>query len=172
MVKGKWLGAMAGWAFGGPFGAFLGYSLGSMFDSKKMNSGASYELALLGLSAVVIKADGKVKQEELNYVKNFLDFGEAKSKMYFKVFNDLKNKQAPSLRSLCTQVNQNVNHNGRLQIIHFLFAVASSDNEIADTILEQLKLYQIIFISIVMIFSLFTQCFQENLIILRMIIRF
>ena len=73
MVKGKWLGAMAGWAFGGPFGAFLGYSLGSMFDSKKMNSGASYELALLGLSAVVIKADGKVKQEELNYVKNFLD---------------------------------------------------------------------------------------------------
>ena len=43
MVKGKWLGAMAGWAFGGPFGAFLGYSLGSMFDSKKMNSAASFE---------------------------------------------------------------------------------------------------------------------------------
>ena len=141
MVKGKWLGAMAGWAFGGPFGAFLGYSLGSMFDSKKMNSGASFELALLGLSAVVIKADGKVKQEELNYVKNFFrqNFGEAKSKMYFKVFNDLKNKQAPSLRSLCTQVNQNVNHNGRLQIIHFLFAVASSDNEIADTEFRTIK---------------------------------
>ena len=86
---------------------------------KKNNSGASFELALLGLSAVVIKADGKVKQE-LNYVKTFRqNFGEAKSKKYFKVFNDLKNKQAPSLRSLCTQVNQNVNHNGRLQIIHF-----------------------------------------------------
>ena len=92
MVKGKWLGAMAGWAFAGPFGAFLGYSLGSMFEAKKMNSGASFELALLGLSSVVIKADGKIKKEELNYVKNFFsqNFGEAKAKMYFKVFNDLK----------------------------------------------------------------------------------
>jgi len=141
MVKGKWLGAMAGWAFAGPFGAFLGYSLGSMFEAKKMNSGASFELALLGLSSVVIKADGKIKKEELNYVKNFFrqNFGEAKAKMYFKVFNDLKDKEPPSLNSLCSQVNRNVNHNGRLQIIHFLFAVASSDNEIADSELKIIK---------------------------------
>ena len=140
MVKGKWLGAMAGWAFGGPLGAFLGYQLGKMFSAKR-GGGASFELALLGLSAIVIKADGKIKKQELDYVKNFFrqNFGEAKSKMYFKVFNDLKDKQPPALNSLCSQINQNVNHNGRLQIIHFLFAVASSDHEIADLELKTIK---------------------------------
>mgnify|MGYP001232690719 FL=1 len=142
MGKGKWLGGALGWAFGGIFGAFIGYQLGSVFDGKKGSQrGTSFELALLGLSAIVIKADGKIKKEELNYVKNFFrqNFGEAKSKIYFKVFNDLKDKETPSLKSLCTQVNQNVNHNGRLQIIHFLFAVASSDNEIADIELKTIK---------------------------------
>jgi len=142
MGKGKWLGGALGWAFGGIFGAFIGYKLGSVFDGKKGSQrGTSFELALLGLSAIVIKADGKIKKEELNYVKNFFrqNFGEAKSKIYFKVFNDLKDKETPSLKSLCTQVNQNVNHNGRLQIIHFLFAVASSDNEIADIELKTIK---------------------------------
>ncbi len=142
MVKAKWLGGALGWAFGGFFGAFIGYQLGSMFDGKKGSQrGTSFELALLGLSSIVIKADGKVKKEELNYVKNFFrqNFGEAKSKLYFKVFNELKDKEPPSLKSLCSQVNQNVNHNGRLQIIHFLFAVASSDHEIADIELKTIK---------------------------------
>jgi len=142
MVKAKWLGGALGWAFGGFFGAFIGYQLGSMFDGKKGSQrGTSFELALLGLSSIVIKADGKVKKEELNYVKNFFrqNFGEAKSKLYFKVFNELKDKEPPSLKSLCSQVNQNVNHNGRLQIIHFLFAVASSDHEIADVELKTIK---------------------------------
>ena len=140
MGKGKWLGAMAGWAFGGPLGAFLGYQLGKMF-SVKQGGGASFELALLSLSAIVIKADGKIKKQELDYVKNFFrqNFGAAKSKMYFKVFNDLKDKESPSLNSLCSQINRNVNHNGRLQIIHFLFAVASSDHEIADVELKTIK---------------------------------
>ena len=44
----------------------------------------AYEISLLILASLVIKADGKVRKEELNYVKEFFarTFGQAKSKRY------------------------------------------------------------------------------------------
>ena len=58
-------------------------------------------------------------------------FGQAKSKRYFEIFNTL-NKQSLSskLRGICLQLTNSINHASRLQIIHFLFGLASSDNEI------------------------------------------
>ena len=48
-----------------------------------------------------------------------------------EIFNKL-NKQSLSsqLRPVCQQLNSYVNHASRLQIIHFLFSVSASDNEI------------------------------------------
>ena len=46
----------------------------------KNDNEKAYEISLLILSSLVIKADGKVRKEELNYVKTFFSrtFGEAK----------------------------------------------------------------------------------------------
>ena len=93
----------------------------------------AYEVSLLILASLVIKADGQIRQEELNYVKTFFSrtFGEIKAKKYFEIFNTL-NKQSLSsqLRAICLQLTQSINHASRLQIVHFLFGVASSDNDV------------------------------------------
>ncbi len=133
MSLSKWVGIGAGWFFAGPIGAIIGYYIGKNFFSGKNDNEKAYEISLLILSSLVIKADGKVRKEELNYVKTFFSrtFGEAKSKKYFEIFNTL-NKQSLSsqLRGICLQLTQSINHASRLQIVHFLFGVASSDNEV------------------------------------------
>ena len=142
MGYGKWIGGGIGWAFGGALGALFGYGIGKMFDNKKkISSGSDFELALLSLSAIIIKADGKIKEEELNCVKQFFvkSFGVYKADMYFKIFNDIKNKPFPPLRSICIQIDQNVNHSARLIIIQFLFSIAASDNELLDVEVNLIK---------------------------------
>ena len=133
MSLGKWVGISAGWFFGGPIGAIIGYYIGKNFFNGKNDNEKAYEISLLILASLVIKADGKVRKEELNYVKEFFarTFGQAKSKRYFEIFNTL-NKQSLSskLRGICLQLTNSINHASRLQIIHFLFGLASSDNEI------------------------------------------
>ena len=133
MSLGKWVGVSAGWFLAGPIGAIIGYYVGKSFFNGKNDQEKAYEISLLILASLVIKADGKVRQEELNYVKSFFTktFGEVKSQSYFKIFNTL-NKQSftSQIRGICLQLTQSVNHASRLQIIHFLFGVASSDREV------------------------------------------
>ena len=133
MSLGKWVGISAGWFLAGPIGAIIGYYVGKSFFNGKNDQEKAYEISLLILASLVIKADGKVRQEELNYVKSFFTktFGEVKSQRYFKIFNTL-NKQSftSQIRGICLQLTQSVNHASRLQIIHFLFGVASSDREV------------------------------------------
>ena len=94
------------------------------------------------LSSLVIKSDGKIVKAELAYVKKFFvnTFGIQKANKYFEVFNKL-NKQSLSsqLRPVCQQLNSYVNHASRLQIIHFLFGVSASDNEIHPAEVELIK---------------------------------
>ena len=59
--------------------------------------------------------------------------------MYFKIFNDIKNKPFPSVRSICLQIDKNVNHSGRLIIVQFLFSIAASDNELLDVEVNLIK---------------------------------
>jgi len=133
MSLGKWLGVGAGWFFGGPIGAIIGYHIGKNFFNGKNDNEKAYEISLLILASLVIKSDGKVVKSELDYVKDFFTktFGPEKSKKYFTIFNNL-NKQDlhKQLRPICLQLNKSVNHASRLQIIHFLFGIASSDNEV------------------------------------------
>lgn len=129
----KWIGIGAGWFLGGPIGAIIGYYIGKNFFQGKNDNAQAYEVSLLILSSLVIKSDGKIIKEELEYVKNFFTntFGVNKANQYFKIFNNL-NKQSLSsqLRPICIQLNKYINHSSRLQIIHFLFGVSASDNEI------------------------------------------
>ena len=138
----KWLGAAAGWFFGGPIGAIVGLYIGSKFSVGRMNSQKAFEISLLILSSVVIKADGKVLKSELDYVKKFFTntFGAKKSNEYFRMFNNLNKQDLNSkLRQVCLQLNGNINHSSRLEIVHFLFGVAAADNEIHPKEIEIIK---------------------------------
>ena len=71
MSLGKWVGIGAGWFFGGPIGAIIGYYIGKNFFNGKNDNEKAYEISLLILASLVIKADGRIRKEELNYVKEF-----------------------------------------------------------------------------------------------------
>tara|TARA_B100001142_G_scaffold327727_2_gene386044 strand:+ start:1724 stop:2431 length:708 start_codon:yes stop_codon:yes gene_type:complete len=139
MSLAKWVGVGAGWFLGGPIGAIIGYYISKSFFDGNNDQEKAYELSLLILSSLVIKSDGKVVKAELEYVRKFFTntFGAHKANKYFKIFNKL-NKQSLSsqLRPVCHQLNSYVNHSSRLQIIHFLFGVSASDNEIHRSELE------------------------------------
>ncbi len=128
----KWIGGGLGWMYGGPIGAFLGYQLGKYVSKGFQSKETSFELSLLILSAIVVKADGKIQKSELDCVRRFFvqSFGKLKSDKYFQIFNDVKHKDFPSVRSVCLEINKHVNHKTRLQIIHFLFSIAHSDGHV------------------------------------------
>ena len=128
----KWIGGGLGWMYGGPIGAFLGYQLGKYISKGFQSKETSFELSLLILSAIVVKADGKIQKSELDCVRRFFvqSFGKLKSDKYFQIFNDVKHKDFPSVRSVCLEINKHVNHKTRLQIIHFLFSIAHSDGHV------------------------------------------
>lgn len=141
---GKWLGGGLGWAVGGPIGAIFGFVLGSMFDGNseaiqtRIGSGYSgrttaggYVMSLLVLTAAVMKADGKVLKSELDYVKKFMvqNFGEASATEAVRMLRDLINQTIP-VNEVCNQIKQNMNYSARLQLLHFLFGIASADGEV------------------------------------------
>ena len=80
MSNGKWIGAAAGWFFGGPIGGIIGYYVAKNFFNSKVDNKKAFEISLLILSSVVIKSDGKVLKSELDFVKKFFTntFGMAK----------------------------------------------------------------------------------------------
>ncbi len=142
MANTKWIGAAAGWFFAGPIGGIIGYYLGKNIFDKKVDNQKAFEISLLILSSMVIKSDGKILKSELNYVKKFFTntFGVKKSNEYFRIFNNLNKQDFDSkLRKVCIQINANINHSSRLEIIHFLFGVANSDYDIHSNEIETIK---------------------------------
>ncbi|MBT3612161.1 MAG: DnaJ domain-containing protein [Flavobacteriales bacterium] len=142
MSNTKWIGAAAGWFFGGPIGGIIGYYVAKNFFGSKVDNKKAFEISLLILSSVVIKADGKVLKSELDYVKKFFTntFGTTKSNEYFRMFNSLNKQDLTSkLRQMCLQLNSHINHSSRLEIIHFLFGVSAADNEIHPKEIEQIQ---------------------------------
>ena len=142
MSNTKWIGAAAGWFFGGPIGGIIGYYVAKKFFGSKVDNKKAFEISLLILSSVVIKADGKVLKSELDYVKKFFTntFGSKKSNEYFRMFNSLNKQDLTSkLRQVCLQLNSNINHSSRLEIIHFLFGVSAADNDIHHNEVEQIQ---------------------------------
>ncbi|MEX2597830.1 MAG: TerB family tellurite resistance protein [Salibacteraceae bacterium] len=145
MVKNyaKWLGGALGWAFGGPIGGLVGFSLGMLWDnatlevdiprdtSGRQTHQADFAISLLVLSAAVMRADQKVLKSELTYVKRFLNqqFGEQKSLELLRVLKDLLEKSIP-LEPVCHQIASHTNLAQRLQLIHFLLGIANADGHL------------------------------------------
>ncbi len=152
----KWLGVGLGWTLGGPIGAVLGYVLGSFVDgfsegdikqarqiperSRTTDSG-DFEISLLILAAVVIKADGKVDKKELDFVRSsFIGmYGQEKASKAFKLFGGIIQKNDISTRQVCIQIRQHMTHASRLQLLHFLFGIAKADGFVGEAEIDTIK---------------------------------
>lgn len=129
-----------GWALGGPLGGVLGFVLGSMFDSRdggprqRLFTGTThgdFTMSLLVLVAAVMKADGRVMQSELDYVKNYFrqSFGPAATQEAMLYLRDLLKQQIP-VRDVSNQIRQRLDKASRLQLLHFLFGVSQADGKV------------------------------------------
>ena len=93
-----------------------------------------FELNLLSLCALVIKADGTgPTQKELDYVRyKFVSlYGKEKANEIFRAFNQIKQAEVPVTR-ICLYIRARTNYEARLSIIHFLFDIASLDGRIKE----------------------------------------
>ena len=152
----KWLGAGLGFAVGGPIGSVLGYVVGNFIEgftagdvqrastystSSRSSQSGDFEISLLLLSAVVIKADGKIDQRELSYVRlHFKNmYGEERANNAFKLFKGFIKNNNISTRQICMQIRQNTSHATRLQLLHFLFGLAKADGAVIEAEVNAIK---------------------------------
>ena len=129
-------------------GAILGYFLGSLlsntrvytnFRSERINT-RDFELKLLTLASLVIKADGKVTQKELDYVRLYFvsAYGKARANEVFRIFNNELRKTDVSAAEICNHFVTYARYESRLQLLHFLFGIAQADGSVSET--ELLKI--------------------------------
>jgi len=99
-----------------------------------------FELSFLILSAVIIKADGKVDKRELNYVRAYFVkiYGENRAEKAFKLFNGIMKKKVATT-TICAQIREHMDHASRLQLIHFLFGISQADGEVHEEEVEEIR---------------------------------
>ena len=150
----KWLAAFLGYSFLRFPGAILGFFIGSFIELLRKGSikfsslnrsikPEKFELNLLALSALIIKADGKILEKELTFVRNFFitQYGKEKADSIFKTFNVQIKQETQHLDQLAQVFVQKTQYETRLQILHFLFGIANADGSISSS--ELYKLAQI-----------------------------
>ena len=141
---GKRIGAGLGFVMGGPIGALFGYFIGSTFDTATVvTSGPANDpgtrptgrgdflLSLVVLATALMKADGKVTRNELDYVKKFFrdNFGLEGEREALTIIKDLLNKNI-DVDPVCTQTRMNMNVYSRTQLLYFLFGLAKADGTV------------------------------------------
>ena len=150
------IGAVIGFLlFKSFFGAIIGFFIGNLLYKSKVLGGLGqnfnynsksisqeeFELNILSLSAFVIKADGVVRQEELNYVRQYFIkiYGEQKASVIFSKFKDISNDPNISLKNVCFKLNGIISYPTKLQLLHYLFGIANSDGSISQPEVNTLK---------------------------------
>ncbi len=130
--------------------AFIGFAIGAMIDGAYVQIGGAtrasmitpsdFLRSLLTLIAATMKADGRVMQSELDYVKRFLlqNFGEAATIDSLQTLKELLNQEIPLIEE-CQQIQARMDYSSRLQILHFLFGVAVADKIINKAELETIE---------------------------------
>tara|TARA_B110000196_G_scaffold53698_1_gene44356 strand:+ start:610 stop:1329 length:720 start_codon:yes stop_codon:yes gene_type:complete len=147
----KWLFALIGYSFFRFPGAIVGYFLGNLienfstknkFKKSRVNniSSQEFELNLLALASLVIKADGKVTKQELDYVRSYFvsAYGKERANATFKIFNDNIKNLGISPVKISMLFNSALNYESRLQVIHFLFGIAKADGNVSVSEINKL----------------------------------
>lgn len=153
----KWFAAILGYyVFRFP-GAILGFLLGSFIDNLNGRGGrtqtifndmtrqsvspADFELNLLSLCSIVIKADGQVSQREMDYVRQYFvsTYGKDKANAIFRTFNEINKKHEISAERICAFLNQRTRYEVRLQLLHFLFGIAQADGSVSKPEVNKIR---------------------------------
>lgn len=145
----KWVLAVIGYMYFRFGGAILGFIIGSVIDNwsrsgsrmkgmfgqqeQKVSPG-DFELNLLSLCSLVIKADGNVSQTELDYVRSYFvqAYGKERANATFRTFNELIKDRQISAQRISQYLAARTKYPSRLQIIHFLFGIAQADGKVSD----------------------------------------
>ncbi len=153
----KWVAAILGYYMFRFPGAILGFLVGSFLDNT-MNSGGSaktifrdmtrqsvspadFELNLLSLCSLVIKADGTVSQTEMDYVRLYFvrTYGKEKANAIFRTFNEINKKREISAQRIGTYLTQRTRYEVRLQLLHFLFGIAQADGAVSTPEINKIR---------------------------------
>jgi DnaJ like chaperone protein len=148
MALGRIIGGALGWALFGPFGAFLGFTVGGMFENIKVGDSAQipggslggrgqqtqqgdFNISLVVLSAAVMKADGKQLKSELRYIQSFFEqqFGKQAAGQYITMLQEFLKKEIP-LQDVSSQIGRYMAMPMKLQLLHYLYGIAKSDGHV------------------------------------------
>lgn len=152
----KWFAAIIGYLFFRLPGALVGFVIGGLLENigrpgssgslyedltRQRVSPADFELNLLTLCSIVIKADGQVSQRELDYVRQYFlsAYGKEKANAIFRTFNEVIKKREISAYRICSYLNQRTRYEVRLQLVHFLFGIAQADGSVSRAEFDILK---------------------------------
>ena len=153
----KWIAAIAGYYLFRYPGAIIGFLIGSLIDSSAKKGGgprtvfqdltrqsvspADFELNLLSLCSLVIKADGTVSQTEMDYVRQYFvsTYGKEKANAIFRTFNEINKKHEISAQRICAYLNQRTRYEVRLQLLHFLFGIAQADGQVSNAEITKIQ---------------------------------
>ncbi|WP_425076506.1 TerB family tellurite resistance protein [Psychroserpens sp. S379A] len=106
---------------------------------RSQTQSGDFEVSLLILASVVIKADGIQDPKELDYVRQqFVSmYGKERANHAFRLFKNI-NKQTIPTRQVCLQIKQMMDHSSRLQLVHFLFGIAKADGMVTEPEVKQI----------------------------------
>ncbi|MCR9226147.1 MAG: TerB family tellurite resistance protein [Flavobacteriaceae bacterium] len=153
----KWIAALLGYFMFRFPGAVLGFIVGTFLDNfgssgkrsgsifenvtRQSVSPADFELNLLSLCSIIIKADGQVNQRELDYVRQYFlsTYGKEKANAIFRTFNEVIKKREISAQRISTFMVQRTRYEVRLQMLHFLFGIAQSDGQVSKAEIQKLR---------------------------------
>ncbi len=137
-----------GWAFLGPLGGILGFTLGALLEGSpnlkaqattRTTKGA-FAMSLLVLMAAVMKADGKVLRSELEFVKQYLAkaFDPESAKEALTMLKSILEQDIP-VNDVCRQVKQNMDYSSRLQLLHILYGLSNADGRVNKSELDLIQ---------------------------------
>ena len=129
----KWLGAGIGLFAGGPIGGLLGFAAGSYMqpESKRYQNTShtsEFETNLIVLAAAVIKADGRISLDEINFVRDF--FKDQFSPDYLDEKMNILNhclQKSYGPRKACDDIRVSSTPSTCTQVVNFLFDLALCD---------------------------------------------
>ncbi|MCK0155815.1 TerB family tellurite resistance protein [Cellulophaga sp. F20128] len=155
----KWGAAIVGYFIFRLPGAIIGFFIGTLVDNfggnansrsgntvfsdmtRQKVSPADFEMHLISLCSIVIKADGTISQRELDYVRQYFvqTYGKEKANAIFRTFNEVNKKHEISAKNICYYLNQRVRYEVRLQLVHFLFGIAQADGSVSAAEVEVIR---------------------------------
>lgn len=148
----RWIAIIIGFIFFRFPGAIIGFLIGGFLQSfLKSNQNpfktgakvtpADFELNLLSLASIVIKADGKVTEQEMRFVQNYFvqAYGKDHANATFRTFNEVIKNREVSAANICDYLRLRTRYESRLQIIHFLFSIAQADGFVSQPEIEKIR---------------------------------